>query len=161
MVLWVLLTAVSFYFLNMRFFWNILEIWIWIFFFFHDCNCCTPSWIKALSWERHLHELWAILCRPTQDRSVIVKSSDKMWSTGESNGKPLQYSYCKNHKEGWAPKIDVFELWYWIRLLRVTWTIGRLNQWMLKEINPGYSLEGLMLKMKLQYFGHLMRRTNS
>ena len=58
-------------------------------------------------------------------------------------------------------KIDAFELWCWRRLLRVPWTPRISNQPILKEISPEYSLEGLMLKLKLQYFGHLMRRTNS
>ena len=58
-------------------------------------------------------------------------------------------------------RIDAFELWCRRRLLRVPWTSGRSNQSILKEISPEYSLEGLMLKLKLQYFGHLMRRTDS
>ena len=58
-------------------------------------------------------------------------------------------------------RIDAFELWCWRRLLRVSWTARRSNQSILKEINPEYSLEGLMLKLKLQYFGHLMRRADS
>ena len=58
-------------------------------------------------------------------------------------------------------RIDAFELWCWKRLLRVPWTARRSNQSILKEINPQYSLEGLMLKLKLQNFGHLMRRTDS
>ena len=58
-------------------------------------------------------------------------------------------------------RVDAFELWCWRRLLRVPWTARRSNQSILKEISPGYSLEGLMLKLKLQYFGHLMRRTDS
>ena len=57
-------------------------------------------------------------------------------------------------------RIDAFELWCWRRLLRVPWTTRRANQSILKEINPEYSLEGLMLKLKLQYFGHLMQKTN-
>ena len=69
--------------------------------------------------------------------------------------------------ESWTIKkaesrtIDAFELWCWRRLLRVPWTAGRSNQSILKEMNPEYSLEGLMLKLKLQYFGHLMQRTDS
>ena len=69
--------------------------------------------------------------------------------------------------ESWRKKkaerqgIDAFELWCWRRLLRVPWTARTANQSILKEINPEYSLEGLMLKLKLQYFGHLMRRTDS
>ena len=58
-------------------------------------------------------------------------------------------------------RIDAFELWCWRRLLRVPWTARRSNQSMLKEISPGCSLEGLILKLKLQYFGHLMRRVDS
>ena len=69
--------------------------------------------------------------------------------------------------ESWAVKkaerqrIDAFELWCWRRLLSVPWTARRFNQSILREISPGYSLEGLMLKLKLQYFGHLMRRADS
>ena len=58
-------------------------------------------------------------------------------------------------------KIDAFELWCWRRLLRVPWTVRRSNQSILKEISPGCSLKGLMLKLKLQYFGHLMQRADS
>ena len=69
--------------------------------------------------------------------------------------------------ESWTVKkaehrrIDAFELWCWIRLLRVPWTARRCNQSILKEISPGISLEGMLLKLKLQYFGHLMRRVDS
>ena len=69
--------------------------------------------------------------------------------------------------ESWTVKkaerrrIDAFELWCWRRLLKVPWTAGRSNQSILKEINPGISLEGMMLKLKLQYFGHLMQRVDS
>ena len=64
-------------------------------------------------------------------------------------------------KKAECRRIDAFELWCWRRLLRVPWTARRSNQSVLKEINPEYSLEGLMLKLKLQYFGHLMRRVDS
>ena len=64
-------------------------------------------------------------------------------------------------KKAECGRIDVFELWCWRRLLRVPWTARRSNQSVLKEISPECSLEGLMLKMKLQYFGHLIQRTNS
>ena len=64
-------------------------------------------------------------------------------------------------KRAECQRIDTFELWCWRRLLRVPWTARRSNQAILKEISPGCSLEGLMLKLKLQYFGHLMRRTDS
>ena len=64
-------------------------------------------------------------------------------------------------KKAECRRIDAFELWCWRRLLRVPWTVRRSDQSILKEINPEYSLEGLMLKLKHQYFGHLMQRTNS
>ena len=67
----------------------------------------------------------------------------------------LDYKKAKHQRN------DAFELWCWRRLLRVPWTARRSNQSILKEISPEYSLEGLMLKLKLQYFGHLMRRTDS
>ena len=73
-------------------------------------------------------------------------------------------SYIKKallYKEYECIRIDAFELWCWRRLLRVPWTARRSNQSMLKEISPGCSLEGLMLKLKLQYFGHLMQRADS
>ena len=66
-----------------------------------------------------------------------------------------------NIKKAECQRIDAFELWCWRRLLRVPWTARRSNQSILKEISPGCSLEGLMLKLKLQYFGHLMQITNS
>ena len=64
-------------------------------------------------------------------------------------------------KKAECQRIDTFELWCWRRFLRVPWTAKRSNQSILKEINPEYSLEGLMLKLKLQYFGHLMQRADS
>ncbi|KAI4560861.1 hypothetical protein MJG53_017490 [Ovis ammon polii x Ovis aries] len=64
-------------------------------------------------------------------------------------------------KKAECQRIDAFELWCWRRLLRVPWTARRSNQSILKEISPGSSLEGLMFELKLQYFGHLMRRVNS
>ena len=73
------------------------------------------------------------------------------WAMHENNtAKPTQHR-----------RIDAFELWFWRRLLRVPWAARRSNQSILKEISPEHSLEGLMLKLKLQYFGHLMRRTDS
>ena len=70
---------------------------------------------------------------------------------------------CENWtvKKAECQRIYAFELWCWRRLLRVPWTARRSNQSILKEISPGYSLEGLMLKLKLQYFGHLMQRADS
>ena len=68
-------------------------------------------------------------------------------------------SWTIKEAERW--KIDAFELWYWRKLFRVPWSARRFNQSILKEISPEYSLEGLMLKLKLQYFGHLMQRADS
>jgi len=76
---------------------------------------------------------------------------------------PVVMYGCENWtiKKAEHRRIDAFELWYWRRLLRVPWIARRSNQSILKEISPEYSLEGLMLKLKLQYFGHLMQRTDS
>ena len=71
------------------------------------------------------------------------------------------YSESWTIKKGVCQRIDAFELWCWRRFLRVPWTARRSNQSILKEINPEYSLEGLILKLKLRYFGHLMQRANS
>ena len=76
---------------------------------------------------------------------------------------PVAMYGCESRtvKKAEHQRIDAFELWFWRRLLRVPWTARRYNQSIMKEISPGCSLEGLMLKLKLQYFGHLMRRTDS
>ena len=76
---------------------------------------------------------------------------------------PVVMYECESwtRKKAEHQRIDAFELWCWRRLLRVPWTARRSNQSILKEINPGCSLEGLMLKLKLQYFGHLIRRVDS
>ena len=76
---------------------------------------------------------------------------------------PVVMYGCKSWtvKKAERRRIDAFELWCWRRLLRVPWTARRSNQFILREISPGISLEGLMLKLKLQYFGHLMRRVDS
>ena len=81
--------------------------------------------------------------------------------------KAIVFPVVMYEHESWTRKkaecriIDAFELWCWRRLLRVPWTAMRSNQYIVKEIRPKYSLEGLMLKLQLQYFGHLMRRTDS
>ena len=75
---------------------------------------------------------------------------------------PVVMCGCENWtiKKAECQRIDAFELWCWRRLLRAPWTARRSNQSIMKEISPEYSLEGLMLKLKLQYFGHLMQRTD-
>jgi len=92
----------------------------------------------------------------------ILKSRDITLSTKVHLVKAMVFSVVMYGCESWTIKkaerqiIDSFELWYWRRLLRVPWTARRYNQSILKEISPGCSLEGLMLKLKLQYFGHLI-----
>ena len=96
----------------------------------------------------------------------ILKSRDITLPTKVSLVKATVFPIVMYGCESWIitadrRRIDAFELWCWKRLLRVPWTARRSNQPILKEISPEYSLEGLMLKLKLQYFGHLMRRANS
>ena len=97
----------------------------------------------------------------------ILKSRDISLLTKVCLVKAMVFSVVIYGYESWTIKkaepqrIDAFELWCWRRLLRVPWTARRSNQSILKEINPEYSLKGLILKLKLQYFGHLMRRTDS
>ena len=97
----------------------------------------------------------------------ILKSRDITLPTKVHLVKAMVFSVVMYGYESWTIKkaecrrIDAFELWCWRRLLRVPWTARRSNQSILKEISPENSLEGLMLKLKLQYFGHLMQRTDS
>ena len=97
----------------------------------------------------------------------ILKSRDIILPTKVRLVKAIVFPVIKYGCESWTLKkgkcrrIDAFELWCWRRLLRVPWTVRRFNLSILKEISPGCSLEGLMLKLKLQYFGHLMRRVDS
>ena len=97
----------------------------------------------------------------------LLKSIDITLPTKVCLVKVLVFPVVMYGCESWTIKkaehwrIDAFELWYWKRLLRVSWTARRSNQSILKEISPEYSLEGLMLKLKLKYFGHLMWRTDS
>ena len=97
----------------------------------------------------------------------ILKSRDIALPTKVSLVKAMVFPVALYGCESWTVKkaerrrIDAFELWCWRRLLRVPWTARKSNQSILKETSPGCSLEGLMLKLKLQYFGHLMRRANS
>ena len=97
----------------------------------------------------------------------ISKSKDIILSTKVHLIKTMVFPVVMYECENWTikkaehQKIDAFELWCWRRLFRVPWTARRSNQSILKEISPGCSLEGLILKLKLQYFGHLMRRADS
>ena len=97
----------------------------------------------------------------------ILKSGDIILPTKVQLVKAMVFAVVMYGCESWTVKkaerqrIDAFELWCWRRLLRVPWTARRSNQSILKEISPGCSMEGLMLKLKLQYFGHLMRKVDS
>ena len=97
----------------------------------------------------------------------ILKSRDITLLTEVRPVKAMVFPVVMYESESWTIKkaerrrINAFELWCWRRLLRVPWTARRYNQSILKEISPEYSLEGLMLKLKLQYFGHLMQRADS
>ena len=96
-----------------------------------------------------------------------VLHSEKQRHYFANKGPSMVFPVVMYGCESWTVKkaehrrIDAFELWCWRRLLRVPWTARRSNQSILKEISPGISLEGMMLKLKLQYFGYLMRRTDS
>ena len=100
-----------------------------------------------------------------ESRQHIKKQRHYFANKGPSS---QRYGFSSSHVWMWEldytaehQRTDVFELWCWRRFLRVPWTARRSNQSILKEISPDYSLEGLMLKLKLQYFGHLMQRTES
>ena len=97
----------------------------------------------------------------------ILKSRDITLPTKVHLAKAMVFPVVLYGCESWTVKkaeyrrIDAFELWCWRRLLRVPWTVRKSNQSVLKEISPGISLEGMMLKQKLKYFGHLMQRVDS
>ena len=114
------------------------------------------------------HEIKTLLGRKVMTNlDSILKSRDITLPTKVHLVKAMVFPVVVYGCESWTVKkaehqrIDTFELWCWRRLLRVPWTARRSNQTILKETSPGCSLEGLMLKLKLQYFGHLMRRTDS
>ena len=98
---------------------------------------------------------------------IILKNRDIILSTKFHLVKAMVFPVVMYGCESWTvrkaerQRINAFELWCWRRLLRVPWTARRSNQSILKEISPGISLEGMMLKLKLQYFGHLMQRVDS
>jgi len=117
-----------------------------------DCSCEI---------KRHL-----LLGRKAMTNLDSILKSRDFSNKGQSS---QSYGFSSSHvwiwevdyKESWGPKNWCFELWCWRRILKVPWTTRRSNQSILKEISPDYSLEGLMLKLKLQYFGHLMWRADS
>ena len=131
------------------------------FYFFGLQNHCR--WWLHHKIKRHL-----LLGRKvTTNLDSIFKSRDITLPTKVHLFKAMGFPVVMYGCESWTVKkaerqrIDAFELWCWRSLLRVLWTARRSNQSILKEINPGISLEGMMLKLKLQYFGHLMQRIDS
>ena len=133
-------------------------------------NSGNSGWLYfsgLLNYCSHETERRLLLVRKAMTNlDSIFKSRHTTLPTKVSLVKAMVFPVVMYGCESWTIKkaehwrIDAFELWYWRRLLRVPWTARRSNQTILKEINPEYSLEGLMLKLKLQYFGHLMRRTD-
>ena len=121
---------------------------------------------KIIADNDHNHEIKRSLLlgkRALTNPDSILKSRDIALLTNVPYGQSYGFfSVVMYRCESWIIKkaehqrTDAFELWFWRRILRVPWTVRRSNQPILKEINPEYSLEGLMLKLKLQYFGHLM-----
>ena len=110
---------------------------------------------------------WLLGRKVMTNLDSIFKSRDITLLTKVRLVKAMVFPVVMYGCERWTVKkaerrrIDAFEVWYWRKLLRVPWTARRSNLSILKEINPGISLEGMMLKLKLQYFGHLMRRVDS
>ena len=100
---------------------------------------------------------WAVVCGVAQSWTWLKRLS----SSSSSSSRSMYGCESWTIKKAECQRIDAFELWCWWRLLRVPWTARRYNQSILKEVSPEYSLEGLMLKLRLQYFGHLMQRTDS
>ena len=138
-------------------------------------------WIgrKKMNTSFRTQKLWNVLAqfkpflhlllgrKATTNIKSVFKSRDITLPTKACIIKPMIFSVVMYGCDSWTMKkaesrrIEAFKLWCWRRLLRVPWRVRKSNQSILKEISPEYSLEGLMLKMKLQYFGHLMWRTNS
>ena len=137
----------------------------------------TPLQYSCLENPPHGGAWWAAIYGVAQSRtrlkrlssssSSILKSRDITLPTKVRLVKAMVFPVVMYGCESWAVKkaerwrIDAFELWCWRRLLRVPWTARRFNQSILKEISPGISLEGIILKLKLQYFGHIMWRVDS
>ena len=118
-------------------------------------------------WSHEIRRLFLLGRKAMTNLDSVLKSRDITLLTKICIVKAMVFSVVTYSFDSWTVKkaegqrINTFELWCWRRILRVPWTVRRSNQSILKEINPEYSLEGLMLKLKCQYFGHLMWTTNS
>ena len=126
----------------------------------------APKSLQMVTAAMKLKEACSLEEKPWQPRQHIKKQRHYFANKGLSS-QSVVFPVVMYGCESWTvmkaehPRIDAFELWCWRRLLRVPWIARRSNQSILKEISPEYSLEGLRLKLKLQYFGHLMQRTDS
>ena len=133
--------------------------WLTVFFGFqYFCRW----WLQP--WNEKMHAPWKrSYDQPRQHNKKQRLHFANKGSCSQSYGFSSSHVWIweLDSRESWAPKNDAFELWSWKRLLRVPWTTSRSNQSIIKEISPGCSLEGLILKLKLQYFGHLMQRADS
>ena len=124
----------------------------------------APKSLQIVTAAMKLKDTYTLEEKFDQPRQLIKKQRHYFANKGPSS---QSYGFSQSHVWMWTIKkpecqrIDSFELWCWRRLMRVLWTTRRSNQSILKKINPEYSLEWLMLKLKLQYFGHLMLRTDS
>ena len=131
-------------------------------FIFLDCKITVDS-----DCSYKIKRLLLLGGKAMTNLDIVLNSRDITLPTKVHIVKAMVFPVVMNGCESWAIKkaeqwkIDAFELWCWRRPLRVPWTARRSNQSILKEINPEYSLEGMMLKMKLQYFGHLIWRADS
>ena len=155
--------------------WQILVDHIWLDLWMGSWFCFTGLCLLFLGQN---HMIWLLQkCHCTLDRYSLLSISgfgqyehfnninfSNLWiHRVKTMVFPVVMYRCENWtiKKAEHQRIDAFKLWCWRRLLRVAWTAGRSNQWSLKETNPEYSLKGLVLKLKLQYFGHLMQRADS
>ena len=127
---------------------------------------CSPKFFGSLSFSHEIKRCLLLGRKVMTNLDSILKSRDITLPTKVCLLKAKAFPVVRYGCESWTIKkaecrrTDAFELWCWRRLLRVPWTARRSNQSILKEISPEYSLEGQMLMLKLQYFGHLMRRTD-
>ena len=122
----------------------------------------APKSLQMMTAAKKLKDAYSLEKKVMTNLDSILKSRDITLSTKVGLVKAMVFPVVMYGCESWTVKkaecqrIDAFELWCWRRLLRVPWNTRRSNQSILKEISPGISLEGMMLKLKLQYFGHLM-----
>ena len=132
--------------------------WLYIFGLQNHCRWWLQQWNEKMltPWKENYDQ-------PRQHikKALLYFAKESPSSQGYGFSSSQVWMWELDCKESWCWRIDAFELWCWRKLLRVPWTARRSKQSILKEISPGCSLEGLMLKVKLQYFGHLMRRADS